>query len=401
MIDTNVTKPTVKLSAKEELAAKTKASRRAEQAQIVGGLQGALEKGEQLLAFSRGRIAGGWRGKLNVGPEAFFAPVVNIGLTERRLILQHIHPENGKPSEMQPHYFVLEDIASLSFTDIETFGGEPAARLIVRQGASLFIRLRLLGATNFDSGKALAEVFGTLVSALRAPSASPTQRVCPQCARLLDQPSRFCPYCGAAQPQSAPPATVIITDVSPAAFIEHGGRAETAAETGGTAGAVGIQQTVETLSPHPGFEQRWKEATAADSEAAQAVQPYAAPSSWVTTGENSDAGLEEVPAEAPQPYADAYLPPTDSAAPANSEPGSAKEDQYNVDQYKVEHKWEWNGAAKTDPDENSTKNPTEYPVRNPEQNSAESQSGNLPAEATKKTDENEPRVDSNRGDFNI
>ncbi len=339
MIDTNEMKPTVRLSAKEEAAAKTKASRRVEQAQIVGGLQGALEQGEQLLAFSRGRIAGGWRGKMNVGPEAFFAPVVNIGLTERRLILQHIHPENGKPSEIQPHYFALEDVAALSFADIETFGGEPAARLIVRQGTSLFIRLRLLGATNFDSGKALAEVFGTLVSALRTPSASPTQRVCPQCARLLDQLSRFCPYCGAAQPQSAPPATVTITDVSPAAF---------AGDIGGAAGAVENQP--ETPASEASFEQVKQQSSATEiPEASQPNQPYSAPSDWVPAGDNSEIGQEELAAEAPQPYADAFLPPTDMEAPANSGPDGIRAD---------EHKWEWNSATTTDPNENPNVNPS-------------------------------------------
>ena len=79
-------------------------ARRAEQATIVSGLKTVLESDEQLLGFARGRIAGGWRGKLNVGPEAFFAPFVNVGLTERRFVLQHIHPENGRPSEIMPHF---------------------------------------------------------------------------------------------------------------------------------------------------------------------------------------------------------------------------------------------------------------------------------------------------------
>src|SRR5579862_9674181 len=90
---------------KEKRAKEAEKARRAEQASIVQGLQTALEGEEQLLAFARGRIAGGWRGKLAVGPEAFFAPFVNLALTERRFLLQHIQPLSGKPSEILPHAF--------------------------------------------------------------------------------------------------------------------------------------------------------------------------------------------------------------------------------------------------------------------------------------------------------
>src|SRR5215472_11003983 len=117
---------------KEKRAKEAEKARREEQASIVQGLQTVLEGEEQLLAFARGRIAGGWRGKLTVGPEAFFAPFVNIALTERRFLLQHIHPENGRPSEILPHFFPIAEIQELTFTDIETFGGEPACRLILR-----------------------------------------------------------------------------------------------------------------------------------------------------------------------------------------------------------------------------------------------------------------------------
>src|SRR5262249_20586215 len=147
---------------KAEREAEEKAQRRAEQAQVVEGLRSVLEGDEQLLAFARGRIAGGWRGKLSVGPEAFFAPFVNIGLTERRLVLQHIHPENGRPSEILPHFFPLADIESLAFTDIETFGAEQACRLTLRLRDDHQFRLRLKGATNFESAKAMQEVFQSL-----------------------------------------------------------------------------------------------------------------------------------------------------------------------------------------------------------------------------------------------
>src|SRR5947199_7186557 len=105
--------------AAKDTDARTK--RRAAQAQIVAGLQQLLEADEQLLGFTRGLIAGGLRGKLTVGFEALFAPYVNIGLTERRVVLQHVQPESGRPNEILPHSFPLKELQAVAFSDIETF----------------------------------------------------------------------------------------------------------------------------------------------------------------------------------------------------------------------------------------------------------------------------------------
>jgi hypothetical protein len=193
---------------KAERDAEEKARRRAEQAQIVEGLRTVLDGDEQLLAFARGRIAGGWRGKLNVGPEAFFAPFVNIGLTERRFILQHIHPEDGRPSEILPHFFPLSEIEGLTFSDIETFGAEQACRLILRLNSDQHFRLRLRGQAAFESAEDIVKVFNSLTS-VRPATMTPTQSVCATCGHIIDQPSKFCPYCGArrtdAQATGSPP----------------------------------------------------------------------------------------------------------------------------------------------------------------------------------------------------
>lgn len=176
--------------------AERKARRKQEQAAIVTGLQSVLEKDEQLLAFLRGRIAGGWKGKLTIGPEAFFAPYVNVGLTERRLILQHIHPESDRPSEILPHFFALEEIASVAFTDIETFGGEPAGRLAIRLKDEQHIRIRLAGEENSEDANDIVEVFKSLLLSQKRADTSPTQTKCAACNHILDQPFKFCPYCG-------------------------------------------------------------------------------------------------------------------------------------------------------------------------------------------------------------
>ena len=176
-------------------------ARREEQAAIVQGLQTVLQGDEQLLAFARGRIAGGWRGKLAVGPEAFFAPFVNMALTERRFLLQHIQPLSGKPSEILPHAFPLGEIVSLAFTEIETFGSEPAGRLVLRLNNEQHFRIRLHGQANVESAKTIAELFRSLAETPAEKADRPTQRKCHACGHVLDQAYKFCPYCSQAQPQ--------------------------------------------------------------------------------------------------------------------------------------------------------------------------------------------------------
>ena len=46
-----------------------KSRRKAALAGVVEGLRSLLDSDEQLLSFSRGRLAGGIKGKLTIGPE--------------------------------------------------------------------------------------------------------------------------------------------------------------------------------------------------------------------------------------------------------------------------------------------------------------------------------------------
>ena len=196
----------IKPKSKAEREAEEKAKRRAEEATIVAGLKQAIDADEQLLGFTRGRVAGGIRGKMSLGPEAFFAPFVNIGLTERRIVVQHINSETGRPGEILPHFYALGDIAALTFSDIETFGADAAARLTLRLRNDQHTRLRLRGLGNFENAKAIVEVFQSLMSAQRSVT-TPTQRVCGTCRHILDQPFKFCPYCGQLQDLNAAPTT--------------------------------------------------------------------------------------------------------------------------------------------------------------------------------------------------
>ena len=192
--------------------AENRTTRRALQAQIVTGLQTLLEADEQLLGFTRGLIAGGLRGKLTVGFEALFAPYVNIGLTERRVVLQHVQPESGRPNEILPHSFPLGELNSIVFSDIETFGEEPAGRLNLRLFNEQRFRLRFTGAENVANAKTIADVFLSLTSTRPKARTSPTQSVCPHCDQILDRVSKFCPYCG----QVIEPARTVETEPEPA-----------------------------------------------------------------------------------------------------------------------------------------------------------------------------------------
>lgn len=314
---------------KAEREANLKARRRVEQASIVEGLRTILDSNEQLLGFARGRIAGGWRGKLSVGPEAFFAPFVNIALTERRFVLQHIHVENGRPSEILPHFFDLSEVAALLFSDIETFGGEPASRLILRLKNDQEFRLRLGGQTNVESAQTMAEVFRSLTSARRTSPTTPTQRVCVRCHHILDNPMKFCPYCGTAQiPEGTanevrtdmPPAQASVADATPAFTEAQGVHTTSVAETPVLPESDVFAVAVPAVSapappPPPAPPAVWPEPASFPMAPFSVVPPEPAPSAIAV----SPVASETLPtAEPPDVVETAYAPASQEASDARS-----------------------------------------------------------------------------------
>lgn len=208
-----------RLDERAAAAARQRARGRAEQAAIVIALRRILGPNEQLMAFGRGRISGGWKGKLAVGPESFFAPVVNIALTDRSFILQHIQGETAEPSSIIPHNIPLDEIVDLVYSDVETFSEQVACRLSLRLNNEQTVRVRLSGEHNIAGARALAEVYRALTTARRAATASPTTCVCSNCKRVLEHEHRFCPHCGAplstAQPAATGPAPAPVPDAEP------------------------------------------------------------------------------------------------------------------------------------------------------------------------------------------
>lgn len=229
---------------KRSSASSSRARARAEYAGAFQGLQDATEADEQILAFARGKIAGGARGRLNLGPETFFAPLVNIALTDRRLLLQHVQPETLRPSTIPPHTFPLADIAAVQHMEIETFGADAACRLVVRLAGDQYCRLRLRGDLNCSGAKTLARVFSAIAGERN--NGGPARR-CGRCRQALDQPYPFCPYCGVADPESAGAAS---GPSAPEAQAEEAAAEDEDPQLSRPAAGIGWRQLARIRSSH-------------------------------------------------------------------------------------------------------------------------------------------------------
>ncbi len=183
---------------RSQLDQHTHALRRIEQAFVIRELMKTLQEGEQLLGFTRGRIAGGLSGRISMGYGALAAPRVHVALTEKRLEIQFLNNRTGRPGGAKPQDFSLADIQCMEVEEIETFGAEAAARLIIRFRDGRVCRIRLRGALHCESAAALAEVFQSLTLPAHEEAAQ-TTRTCIHCAQRLERVVRFCPYCGTRQ----------------------------------------------------------------------------------------------------------------------------------------------------------------------------------------------------------
>lgn len=193
---------------------------KAQQATAYSNLQTLLEEGESLLSFTRGKIAGGVQGKLFMGLESFLAPDVNIGLTDRRAVFQHLGRDSDKPARMAPHSFPLSEIINIHYQEADAFH-EPdeLGRLTLQLAEEQSCRIRLYGRNNCDDAREFAEVFRSLTAGRREAAASPVQNLCGECQSILDNPAKFCPYCGARLPE--PPAETPVADATPDIVAEE------------------------------------------------------------------------------------------------------------------------------------------------------------------------------------
>ncbi|MCC6729263.1 MAG: hypothetical protein IT208_07975 [Chthonomonadales bacterium] len=156
-------------------------------------LNALLEKEEALLAATRGRVTGSWRGRVPLDPQTLSAPFANLGLTSRRVVMQYVHPRTGAVSRRKAGAFELTDIHDIRATDVTD--GLPArcVRLEVVLGSGESMRVRAAGRLA-EEAESLADVWRAL--ARQGGRHAQMGQRCAACGRELDRPYRFCPFCG-------------------------------------------------------------------------------------------------------------------------------------------------------------------------------------------------------------
>jgi RNA polymerase subunit RPABC4/transcription elongation factor Spt4 len=164
------------------------------EADLFEDLQKAIPSEEPLLAATRGKVVGGWRGGFSLNPKAFFSPYVNLGLSDQRLLLQRIHPSTGRAFSETPSASPLTEVRSLSCADADAIEPGRTVRLTVEWVSGELLRLRAVG--RFAQGaREMEEVWKSLVGNM-APKEAPWRFTCPHCHRSMEQAYRFCPFCG-------------------------------------------------------------------------------------------------------------------------------------------------------------------------------------------------------------
>jgi len=164
------------------------------EAETFEDLQKALEPEESLLGATRGKIAGSWRGRFSLHPQALFSPYINLGLTGDRLLIQHIRQDTGRAVSEKPLAVPLSDVASVSLSDADPFEAGRTVRVVVDLASGESLRLRAVGRLA-ESARELVEVWESL-SGMARTIQTDEAGTCPHCGRLLDRLYRFCPFCG-------------------------------------------------------------------------------------------------------------------------------------------------------------------------------------------------------------
>lgn len=164
------------------------------EAAVYEDIQSALSAEEALLAVTRGRLIGSWRGKMGIGPQALLlCRYANLGLTDGRLMLQPVQLSTGHAAPGKVVAFPHDDVHSVAVSDGENGSPAPETRLVIELLNGESFRIRTVGRLA-RGAREMAEVWNSLSGKARK---SPVEAfACAGCRRALDRAYRFCPYCG-------------------------------------------------------------------------------------------------------------------------------------------------------------------------------------------------------------
>ncbi len=164
------------------------------QAAVIKVMQETLEDGEQMLGVTVCRLAGGVRGRIQLGPVGASLNYCAFMLTDRRVVLRRYPMAPGSAIRGRDlHEFSINTISAMEFEDIETFGSDVSCRVVMRLTNDSSCRFRVRGSWRCVAAADICRVFAAI-----APTSMPpvTRRRCYKCSQGLDGDLRFCPYCG-------------------------------------------------------------------------------------------------------------------------------------------------------------------------------------------------------------
>ncbi len=157
-------------------------------------LSSSLSEDNPLLAVTRGRISGSWRGKLSLDPRLLFTAYGNLGITSRDLVLQYVNARTGRALARAAATLPLEAIAGIDVEAAHSTSRGQAVRLSIRLDTGESLSMRAYGRLA-AAAKDLVEVWEGLTGIFHTQSAE-VETLCGHCGRSVERAHHFCPYCG-------------------------------------------------------------------------------------------------------------------------------------------------------------------------------------------------------------
>jgi hypothetical protein len=159
-------------------------------------LQQAAGEDQPVIAFTRGKLVGAWKGRIASNPMALLTPYANLGLTAQGLLIEGVQPKSGEAISGKPVCIPFDQVTSIVSTNADASEPPRSMRLHIALADGEALRLKSFGRLAREASR-LAETWRTLAGEKAVKVNEPEQ--CPHCHRPLDRAYAFCPFCG--QPQ--------------------------------------------------------------------------------------------------------------------------------------------------------------------------------------------------------